>query len=529
MSGAGKAMLLLAGTVLLTSCASVGPQPAPLDLLIVGGTVIDGTGATARRLDVGISGERIAFLGDAGRERRAARRTIDARGLLVTPGLIDPHTHSADDLSAGDAGRRAALNHLMQGVTTVFVGNDGSGSLGQMDALARSGGTGVNVASFIGFGSVRREVLGDNGRAPTTAELERMKTLVARGMCAGALGFSAGLYYAPQSFAKTDEVVALAREAASRGGLYETHLRDEGSDNIGLEAAVGEAIAIGRSAGLAVHIAHIKALGVDAHGKAPAVIRQIEAAQASGVRVTADQYPWTASGTRITSALVPRWALEGGRSELATRLADPALQGRLRSAMSDNLRRRGGAGSLLIIGGKQRGRRLDAVAAEWKVDPVSAAVRILQEEGDAPVASFNMIAADIDAFARQPWVVGSSDAVDGHPRKFGSFALRWQQFVAERKMLSPEVFVNRTSGLTASIFGLPARGTIAIGNAADVIAFDPRHYAARATYDEPEALATGVSTVVVNGKLAVDGGQPTGALAGQFLRKPRRADWACPV
>ena len=521
--------VLVAAAGLLGSCASLDAPPKALDLLIVGGSVIDGTGSEPQRSDVAIVGDRISFVGDAARARLVAKRTIDASGLIVAPGFIDPHTHSADDLSAPEASRRAVLNHLMQGVTTVFVGNDGGGDMKQFETLAGRGGTGVNVATFVGFGPVRRGVLGDFARAPNAAELGRMRQLVARGMCAGALGFSTGLYYAPQSFAKTPEVTALAAEAASRGGVYESHLRDEGSDNIGLEAAVDEALAIGRSAGLPVHIAHIKALGVDVHGKAPAIIGKIAAARQAELRVTADQYPWTASGTRISAALVPRWAMEGGRAELGKRLADPALRTRLRADMADNLRRRGGADTLLIIGGKHEGRRLDALAREWNVDPLTAATRILNEEGDAPIASFNMIAADIEAFARQPWVVASSDAVDGHPRKFGSFALRWQQFVRERKILTPVEFVHRSSGLTASMFGLAGRGALSVGNSADIAIFDPARFAAKATYDDPAALAEGVQTVVVNGQVAVEAGKPTGALAGRPLRKPRASSWTCPA
>jgi len=417
----------------------------------------------------------------------------------------------------------------MQGVTTVIFGNDGNGDMKQFESLSGMAGIGVNAATFVGFGPVRREVLGDSARAPDPAELARMKALVARGMCAGAFGFSTGLYYAPQSFAKTFEVSALAAEAAVRGGIYESHLRDEGSDNIGLEAAVDEALAIGRSAGLPVHIAHIKALGVDVHGKAPDIIRKVVTARAAGLRVTADQYPWTASGTRISSALVPRWAMEGGRAELNKRLAEPALEARLRTDMADNLRRRGGADTLLIIGGKHQGSRLDAVARAWNVDPLAAATRILIEDGDAPIASFNMINADIEAFARQPWVVGSSDAVDGHPRKFGSFALRWQQFVRDRKLLTPAAFVHRTSGLTASIFGISGRGTLSVGNFADVVVFDPLRFTAKATYDNPTALADGVQTVVVNGQVAVEAGKPNGALAGKPLRKARSSSWTCPA
>ena len=520
---------LMPAAGLAGSCASAGDPLPGVDLLIVGGSLIDGTGADPSRSDIGITGDKISFVGDAARAGLAARRTIDASGLIVAPGFIDPHTHSAEDLSAPEASRRAALNHLMQGVTTIFFGNDGGGDMKQFERLSATPGIGVNAASFVGFGPVRREVMGDSARAPDPAELARMKAAVARGMCAGAFGFSTGLYYAPQSFAKTAEVSALAAEAGSRGGIYESHLRDEGSDNIGLEAAVDEALAIGRSARLPVHIAHIKALGVDVHGKAPDIIRKVDAARAAGLRVTADQYPWTASGTRISSALVPRWAMEGGRAELNKRLADPALQARLRADMADNLRRRGGADTLLIIGGKHQGQRLDAVARAWKIDPLAAATRILLEEGDAPIASFNMISTDIEAFARQPWVVGSSDAVDGHPRKFGSFALRWQQFVRERKLLTPAAFVHRTSGLTASIFGVSGRGTLVRGNFADIAIFHPLRFAAKATYDNPTAVAEGVQTVIVNGQLAVEAGKPTGALAGKPLRKPRSSAWTCPA
>ncbi|HEY0113105.1 MAG TPA: amidohydrolase family protein, partial [Allosphingosinicella sp.] len=426
--------LLLLAAALLSGCVASGRASDPFDLLIVGGEVLDGTGAPSRRADVGIAGDRIAFVGDAAAARVKAKRRIDASGRLVAPGFIDPHTHSAEDLGSEDRFRRAALNHLMQGVTTVFIGNDGGGDPGvgrQMAAFAAAG-TGVNVGAFVGFGPIRRQVVGESDRAATSAEVAEMRTHVARGMCEGALGFSTGLYYAPQSFAKTDEVVALAREAAARGGLYESHLRDEGSDNIGLLAAVDEAIGIGRAAGLPVHIAHIKALGVDVHGQAPRVVELIEAARSTGLRMTADQYPWSASGTRLTSALVPRWAMDGGRNALQARFGDAAVATRLREGMVDNLRRRGGAGAVLIIGGSHAGLRLDKVAASWSIDPISAAIRIMTEEGDAPIASFNMAEADIETFARQPWVVASSDAVDGHPRRFGSFAERWRKFVRSR-------------------------------------------------------------------------------------------------
>lgn len=518
--------LLSAGTRRAVSLAIAallcgGASPAPqLDLLITGGELVDGTGASPVRADVGVRGDRIVFVGDAAAARVQVRRRIDAGGKLVTPGFIDPHTHSGGDLAAADAGRRSALNHVMQGVTTVFVGNDGGGAI---QASPRRD-TGANVARFVGFGPVRRAVIGDADRDPTAAELDRMRGLVAKAMCEGAFGFSAGLYYAPQSFAKTDEVVALAREAAIRDGVYETHLREEGSGGIGLAAAVDEAIAVGRRAGLPVHIAHIKALGVDVHGQAPSIAAKVEAARASGVRVTADQYPWAASGTRLTSALAPRWAMDGGRKALRGRLSDP----RLAADMAENLRRRGGAGAVLITGGEHRGKRLDSLAAEWGIDPVAAAIRVIGENGDAPIASFNMAEADIHMFAVQPWVVASSDASGGHPRRFGSFAERWRRFVREKKLLTPAEFVHRASGLTATIFGLKDRGVIRKGAFADIAVIDPDRLAARATYEKPAELAVGADFVLVNGRLVVDGGRATGALPGRPLAKPRDPQWSCP-
>ena len=509
-------------------CVSPSEGTRVADLLISGGEVFDGRSETGRIADIAIAGDRILFIGDARGEGIKARQTVDAGGLMVMPGLIDPHTHSGDDVASSDPERRAVLNHLMQGVTTIFIGNDGGGSPDVAGTLEDSDGAGVNVATFVGFGPVRRQVVGEDDRAPMAAEVDAMRALVAKGMCEGALGFSAGLYYAPQSFSEPEEVVALAREAGLRGGVYETHLRDEGSAAFGLLPALDEALDVGRKAGLPVHVAHIKALGVTVHGSAPEMIRRIEAARTEGVRVTADQYPWNASGTRLTSALLPRWSLDGGRSALRQRLADPTLQARLSAGIADNLAKRGGAGAILITGGEQRGKRLDAIAEGWAVPPIDAVLRILREEGDAPIASFNMADADMNAFARMPWVVGSSDATDGHPRKFGSFAGRWQRFVRNEPHLTPGEFVRRSSGLTAEIFGLEKRGTLTEGHFADIAIIDPRAYAAQADYAEPERLARGVHSVIVNGALVISEGRPTGRLAGRALAKPRQSSWSCP-
>ena len=500
-----------------------------LDLLLRGGTVIDGTGAPGRRADVGITGDRIVFVGDG--SRMTSAKEVDATGLIVAPGFIDPHTHATGDLTSDDATRRANLNYLAQGVTTVLIGNDGDGRpevAALMDRAERRG-VGVNVAAYVGFGAVRKAVVGDAARAPTADELGRMKALVARAMCEGAIGFSTGLYYSPQSFSKTEEVIALAREAGTRGGIYDSHLRDEGSDNVGLLAAVEEALRIGREADMPVHFAHIKALGVDVHGMAPTVISRIEAEIAGGRGVTADQYPWLASGTHLGNALVPIWAKDGGRSAQNARLADPALRDRLVVEMSDNLRRRGGAGALLLTTGPHVGKRLDAVAAAWGVDPVEAAIRIIRDEGDAAVASFNMTEADVTAFAARPWVMTGSDGSAGHPRKYGTFPLAWTKFVATGRLMTPEQFVRRSSGFTADSLRITDRGYIRPGQFADVIAFDPETFAARADYEHPTRLAAGVRWALVNGRLAIEEGRPTLALAGKGLRRPVQPEWKCPA
>ena len=488
--------------------------PPQADLLIRGGTVYPGSGAPFTG-DVAVAGDRIYAV--APRLAVRARRVIDARGMIVAPGFIDPHTHVEAQLASRDARDRLVPGFLMQGVTTAVVGNDGGGSYDMAKVLGHKQ-TGINYAAHVGFGAVRRAVVGEADRAPTDAELTRMKQLVARAMCNGAIGFSTGLFYAPQSFAKTEEVVALAAEAGRRGGFYDSHVRDESSYNIGLDAAIGEAITIGRLGRLPVHISHIKALGVDVQGQAPAIIARVEAARRAGQHVTADQYPWSASGTSLVASLVPRWAQDGGRKALLARLDDAALQDKLRADMAENLRKRGGAGSLLVTDGEFRGQRLDAIAKTLGTDPIAAAIAVIRKH-DPAVASFNQTEADIEAFMRQPWVMTGSDASTGHPRSYGSFARKYARYVVGRHAISLRDFIDRSTSLTADTLGLANRGRLKRGAFADIVVFDPKHYAERATYEEAALLADGVRTVVVNGVLAVDKGALTGAAAGRALPK----------
>jgi len=505
-----RAFLLLAVTML-----GAAAPPERVDLIIRGGTVYTGSDAPFVG-DVAISGDRIRAVGR--RLPYGAARVIDARGMVVAPGFIDPHTHVGDQLADQSARTRLIPQFLMQGVTTAFIGNDGGGDPDLRSELGnpRRRPVGINYAAYVGFGAVRRAVIGDADRAPTAAELARMRAMVAAAMCQGALGLSTGLFYAPQSFARTDEVVALALEAGARGGVYDSHLRDESSYSIGLAAAVEEAITIGREGRLPVNISHIKALGVDVHGQAPAIIASIEAAQRAGQQVTADQYPWSASGTSLAASLVPRWAHDGGREALLRRFDDASAAGRLRTDMAENLRRRGGPESLLITEGQYRGKRLAEVARTLGVDPVAAAIAVIRVS-DPSVASFNQTEEDIAAFMRRPWVMTSSDASGGHPRAYGSFARKYSDYVRGRNVLSLRDFIERSTALPAATFHLADRGRLRAGAFADVVVFDPRTYAARATYEAPTLLAAGVRTVLVNGVLAVQNGALTGAAAGRAL------------
>ena len=497
------------------SAFTLGAAPAPVDLLIRGGTIFTGSDAPFVG-DVAVSGDRITAVGR--RLSLNARRTIDARGMIVAPGFIDPHTHAGEWLASDDAQIRLIPAFLMQGVTTAFIGNDGGGSPDVAAVLgrARQKPVGINYAAYVGFGAVRKQVVGEENRAPSAAELERMKALIAKAMCQGALGFSTGLFYAPQSFSKTEEVVALAREAAVRGGTYDSHLRDESSYTIGLAAAVDEAIAIGREARMPVNISHIKALGVDVQGQAPAIIARVEAAQRAGQKITADQYPWSASGTSLVASLVPLWAQDGGRAALLKRFDDPALAQRLRSGMAENMRRRGGAASLLTTEGDYEGRNLAEIAKARSENSIAAAIAVIRVK-DPAVASFNQTEADIAAFMRRPWVMTGSDASTGHPRVYGSFARKYSEYVIARKVISLRDFIERSSSLTANTFGLAGRGRLKAGGFADIVVFDPKRYAARATYEQPTLTAAGVRTVIVNGVVAVDNGALTGAAAGRAL------------
>jgi N-acyl-D-aspartate/D-glutamate deacylase len=506
---------LLLGIAALTLGAAPAPTPLTVDLLIRGGTIYTGSDAPFVG-DVAISGDHIVSVSK--HANVVAKRVIDAKGMIVAPGFIDPHTHMGDDLASADPKKRLIPMFLMQGVTTAFIGNDGGGAInvGKVLAGPQTRPVGINFATYTGFGTIREAVVGQAKREPTADELARMEAMVDGAMCHGALGLSTGLFYAPQSFSKTDEVIALSRVAARHGGYYDSHIRDESSYTVGLMAAIDEEIQIAREANIPAHVSHIKALGVDVQGQAPQVIARIEAARAQGVNITASQYPWNASGTSMVASLIPLWAQDGGRAALLKRFDDPSLTDKLRADITENMRKRGGPEKLLIVEGKYRNQTLAAVAAAMNTDAVSAAIAVIKI-GDPGVVSFNQSEADIAAFMARPWVMTDSDASPGHPRVYGTYARKYSKYVVQDHVLTLREFIERSSALPADWFHLAGRGHLRKGAFADVVVFDPKTYASRADYEHPTEYAAGVQTVVVNGIVAVNNGALTGRAAGRAL------------
>lgn len=500
--------------------------PDSVDILVRNGTVYDGSGGAARRVDLGIRGDRITFLGDAARARVVAARTIDATGLIVAPGFIDPHTHSFEGLPRLSEERRKNLGALMQGVTTVVLGADGRGPLDVAEVLAESErlGIGTNTYALTGFGTARVRVMGSSSAPASPAQIDSMRALIARAMAQGAFGVGSGLFYAPQSYAATEEVIAVLKGAAPYGGVYDTHQRDESSYTIGLLNSVREAIRIGRETGLITNLGHVKALGVDVWGYADSVLALMRAERATGHLVVADQYPWTASGTSLGASLLPRWAEAGGRDSLKQRIADPDTRNRILVDMRENLRRRGGDSTLLITGGgaaarPYAGKTLKQVAAAKGTGAVETALDLLRNVGDMGVASFNMNERDIETFMKDPFVMTSSDGSGGHPRLYGTYPRKIRRYVLDQPVITMERMIRASSGQVAEVYRIPERGRLEPGWFADVIVFDPKTIREQATYVEPEKLSTGMRWVFVNGKAAVADGVPTGVLAGRGIRR----------
>jgi N-acyl-D-aspartate/D-glutamate deacylase len=469
----------------------------------------------------------VAAVGDLSAAR--ARRVIDAADRYVAPGFVDTHSHAGPGLAT--PALSAATPLLAQGITTVVVNPDGGGptDLAQQRARLAAARPGVNVGLMVPHGGVRGAVLGARDRAATPAELERMRGIVRAGMEAGAFGLSSGPFYAPGSYAPTEELVELAKVAGQRGGVYTSHIRDESDYTIGVVAAVDEVIRVAREGRLPGVVTHIKALGPNVWGKSATIVARIDSARAAGTEVFADQYPYEASGTSLAASLLPRWAEAGGGDSLRARLADPATRARVRAGVVENLARRGGAArmqfSRFAPDPSVEGRTLGQVAEERGQDPVDLALALIAR-GGAGITSFNMDSTDIATFMRQPWTMTASDGDlvpmgQGvpHPRAYGTFPRKLARYARDGRTVGLEQAVRSMTGLPAAVFRMRDRGTLRPGAHADVVVFDLARVRDAATYTRPHQLAEGMAYVIVNGAVAFEDGRSTDARAGVVLTR----------
>ena len=477
-----KTLTLSAVALLATASPALAQD---YDVLIRGGTVYDGSGAPGRSADVAIMGDRIVAVGTIP-ARATAKTVVDARGRIVAPGFIDPHSHAAPNIQTPELA--AALPMLHQGITTLFLNPDGGGpaDLAPQIADLKANVPGVNVAPMIGHNAVRAAVMGNVDRLATPEEQARMEGLVTTAMKLGAIGLSDGPFYIPAKYSNTAEIVGLAKAAAAfPHAFYESHIRDEGNYDIGVVAAVEEVITVARGARLPGVVTHIKVLGPQVWGKSADVIAHIDRARAEGVQVWADQYPYTASGSSLMASLVPGWAQEGGAEALA--------------------------------------KRLDEVGAIMKLDPLDAAIEMLKQ-GGAPTVSFNMSDKDVEAFMRQSWTMTSTDGglppfgrTAEHPRAYGAFPRKLRNYVIDKPVISMAQAIHAATGLPARVFAITDRGALRKGAFADVIVFDPATVRDTATYAKPHAYAQGMDYVFVNGRAALVRGTPAPERFGRVL------------
>jgi N-acyl-D-amino-acid deacylase len=520
VSSRAARLAIVLGVVLLASGRIVGRDAQQsFDILIVNGRVLDGTGNPWVRADIGIRGDRIVAVGRL--SGAPAKTTIDARDRYVAPGFLDVHSHAGGAL-AGELREARAL--LAQGLTTIVANPDGGGPVDlktQAERLTTSG-PGVNVALVIGHASVRNAVMGQSQRrAPTPDELDKMRALVRQARADGAFGLSSGLFYQPGRFSKTDEVIALAREA---GGVYTSHIRDEGTYDVGVVASVDEVIEIARAARVRGIVSHMKCLGPDAWGLSRTLIAHIDAARAQGIEVFADQYPYEASSTSLAAATMP----DDGAAGAKEAMANDAARQKFLLIVKENIRRRGGPASIVMSSGRGAtglsGQSLEQIAKARGVTPEQAATDIVLA-GGASIVSFNMSEDDIAAIMRQPWTMGSSDGDltapgpnQTHPRNNGAFARRIARYVRERGTVSLEHAIRTMTSLPAAVFGFADRGEIRAGAFADLVVFDLAKVQDRATYQSPHQMSDGFDWVLVNGQVARGEGQFTGARGGRVLK-----------
>ena len=510
------------------------PRNADHDLILRGGTVFDGTGAEGREMDVAISGGRIAAIGPGLRER--ATEEIDARGLAVAPGFIDIHSHGDGNME--DDPRVESV--IRQGVTTMVVGADGSSAA--TGAADKSFATlfksidllkpGPNVASMVGFGSVRESVVGDMDRVATPDEIRRMTAMVDSALNDGACGGSSGLEYTPGAFASRDELIALSRPLAARRLPYATHMRNEDDR---LVEAIEESIAVARGAGCPLQISHLKTQGPRNWPKLSQVFLLIDAARAARTDVAFDRYPYVAYATGLTN-LFPVWSRDGGTDQFIARLSDNTTAGKIRSETLAKVELIGGWDNVQISGVKapedrdSEGKRLGAWSKSRGLDPYDAAVGLLtRSRGSVGMLGHAMSEENLEKILSHPLAMVCSDgggfAVDGptrrgspHPRGAGTFPRVLGRYVRERNALTLPDAIRKMTSRPASRVHLRDRGTLAPGMAADVVIFDPQTVADRATFDAPFQYPAGINVVIVSGRVALRDGQRSASMSGKALR-----------
>jgi N-acyl-D-amino-acid deacylase len=550
--------ILLIAVLVLTGNGQLRQQPA-YDIIIRNGTVYDGTGAAPRRADLGIKGDQIAAIGDLSKVKAATE--VDAKGLAVAPGFINMLSHSENSLIADFR----SLGELRQGVTTQIFGESSMGPLSdemKRNRLSMQGdlkqdipwttladylqylerrGISQNVASFIGAGTLREYVIGLEDKSPTPEQLAEMQELVRREMEAGALGITTALIYAPNTFAKTDELIALCKVAAKYRGKYIAHIRSEANQ---LHEAVEELIRIAREAHIPAEIYHLKASGEQNWQKMDAVIKRINAARRQGLKITADMYTYTAGATGLTSTMPP-WVLDGGYEALYKRLQDAETRKKIAAAMRTPTNEwenmfllPGSLDRILLVGFRSEklksltGKTLAEVAKMRGTDPTDTVMDlILEDRSRIGTIYFMMSEENLKKQIAQPWVSFGSDAASmaaegtflrssTHPRAYGCFARLLGKYVREEKVISLAEAIRRLTSLPATTLELAQRGLLKKGYFADVVVFDPQTIADKATFESPHQYAIGVRHVFVNGVQALKDGEHTNAKPGRALYGP---------
>lgn len=521
--------------------AQTQSQPS-YDLVIQDGRIVDGSGNPWYVADVGIRDSRIAAIGrlcetgGTGNVACPAKRTLDARGLVVVPGFIDVHTHVEESIRRTPT----ADNFLFDGVTSLVTGNCGGSEtdLGRFFDELRQAGISINLGTLVGHNSVRRAVMGTEQRDPTPEEQARMEALVEQAMREGAVGFSTGLIYIPGTYSKTPEVVGLARAAAKYNGVYSSHIRNEGNDEHGgVFAAITEAIEIGRAAGMPVEISHFKVANKRLWGQSTRTIEMVERARGEGLDVTVDQYPYSASSTNL-GVLLPSWSLAGGPDEMQKRLADPATRRKIAGEMKEQIRNRNGRKRLdyAFVASCQwdhslEGKNLSQINREKgrkaTLENEIQTVIEMMEKGGAGMVYHSMDEGDVERIMRFPYSMVASDAGVlefgrgvPHPRGYGTNARVLGRYVREKNVLRLEEAVRKMTSLPAQRFRLVDRGLVRPGMRADLVVFDPKTVGDPATFEKPHAYAEGFRYVLVNGEVVIADGKHTGARPGQILLGP---------